>query len=529
MIKEQDMNSQYPSFNNNQHEWATRMPLSVQLQINAAYKDINRQITPGNVGTPAIDFPINTLSEDLRGIISTIHHETKAPEGLIASSLLSAMSLACQDLIDVKTPNGITYPSTLFIITRALSGERKSSVDSVIWKMIIEKQQELAMKFDSDCQQYEIEMNVWNIEKKAQSDLLVGAIKSRMDCDEIRNGLLKIEERKPCKPKQVKWMLNDVTSAAIKKSIVDYGGSLGVYSDEAGSLFSSDFLRKTADLNSLWGAKALNVERAASKSISDIDYRFGLSLMVQPDIFEDFLKKQGAQARASGFFARCLISQPISTQGTRFIVENDSNFCEENGEKIMSEFYERVSELLQRSLNRRSQCKIREFLSFSPEASKRWVDLYNQIENGLGPYGMFKQVSDFASKFMEHVSRVAAVLQYFSTKNTEITEHTLFSAIAIIEWYFSNFIKLFGENTTPDYIRNAEELKLWLQIQFSNVSVTSIKKNTIRQRGPYCIRDKDKLNHALTHLKNLGYISIVTIDRTQYVNLSVYPSGYKGL
>lgn len=529
MIEEINMYSQHPNVSDNQCELAMQMPLSVRLQFNTALKNINSQINPINPSAQTNDLPISTLTEDLRNIIYSARRDTQAPQGIILSSLLSVMSLSCQDVIDVKTPNGIVYPTSLFFITVAPSGERKSSVDNITTQAIIEKQQELEIKFDHECQQYEINMNVWNIEKKAQSDLLTSTIKSRGDCDEIRNGLLKIEERKPCKPKQTKWILSDVTSAAIKKSITTYGGSLGVFSDEAGSLFSGDFLRKTADLNSLWGAKPLNIERATSQSISDNDYRFGLSLMVQPEIFKDFLKKQGIQARSSGFFARCLISQPTSTQGTRFIVEDSSTSCTDKSTEIINSFSTRVSEFLQFGLNRRLDGKARECMSFSPEASKRWIAMYNQIEMALGESGILAPFSDFSSKFMEHVSRVAAVLEYFSSKNTNITDHTMFAAISIVEWYFSNFIKILDEKSTPDYIKNAEELKQWLQLQFNKIGESSIKKNTIRQFGPYCIRDKNKLNEALNHLKTIGFISVVSRGKTQYVEIPRYPYTYRGL
>lgn len=42
--------------------------------------------------------------------------------------------------------------------------------------------------------------------------------------------------------------------------------------------------------------------------------------MVQPDLFDNFIVREGKAARASGLFARCLVCQPDSMAGSREIV-----------------------------------------------------------------------------------------------------------------------------------------------------------------------------------------------------------------
>ncbi|MGN5114654.1 DUF3987 domain-containing protein [Aeromonas jandaei] len=65
------------------------------------------------------EFPIHVLEEQLQGVMRQIQQQTQAPLGLIASSVLSAMGLACQDLVDVSPKAGLIHPVSLFFITKA--------------------------------------------------------------------------------------------------------------------------------------------------------------------------------------------------------------------------------------------------------------------------------------------------------------------------------------------------------------------------------------------------------------------------
>ncbi|MGL4613579.1 MAG: DUF3987 domain-containing protein, partial [Shewanella sp.] len=65
------------------------------------------------------EFPVHALDDHLQGVIRQIHMQTQAPVGLIASSVLGAMGLACQDLVDVSPKAGLIHPVSLFFITKA--------------------------------------------------------------------------------------------------------------------------------------------------------------------------------------------------------------------------------------------------------------------------------------------------------------------------------------------------------------------------------------------------------------------------
>lgn len=463
------------------------------------------------------EFPIHVLEEQLQGVMRQIQQQTQAPLGLIASSVLSAMGLACQDLVDVSPKADLIHPVSLFIITKADSGERKTAVDELVMKPFRQLELLAEQQYRDAYEQYTIELSVWEEEQKACKKALHKAILAKGDASSEKQALRMVEAAKPPVPSNKKWLLNDVTSAAIKHAISAYGHTIGVFSDESAHLFASDFMRETSVLNSLWGAKPISAMRVSTQGATTIgDYRFSLSLMVQGPLFERFLDRQGEQARESGFFARCLLSEPHSTQGSRF-------FCDELSPgdvnaTSLNDFYHTVEKLLKASQMRRELGKPRMCLTLSPEARARWFEASNYVENNIGPFGEWREYRDFASKFMEHASRIAAVLHCFTKRSPVISDVSMHAAIVIVNWYFQHFIQQFKERTVPNDIREANELERWLEINLHRSQNGAFKKNDIRKFGPNCIRNKVKLERALNAPVNRMAVTQHQFNGTSYVN-----------
>lgn len=59
-------------------------------------------------------FPLNAFPQLLRETILDVRECTQAPVPLIASSVMSALSLSCQGLIDIKVNDTVLSPTSLF-------------------------------------------------------------------------------------------------------------------------------------------------------------------------------------------------------------------------------------------------------------------------------------------------------------------------------------------------------------------------------------------------------------------------------
>ena len=67
--------------------------------------------------------PLSGLPLCIAGAVSEVHEKVKAPISLVIASALGAISLACQDEIDVESGSGEIGPCSLFFLTVAESGD----------------------------------------------------------------------------------------------------------------------------------------------------------------------------------------------------------------------------------------------------------------------------------------------------------------------------------------------------------------------------------------------------------------------
>lgn len=76
-----------------------------------------------------LPYPIHELPALVRNAIEEVAEATQSPLALIAASALTAVSAAVQGLVSVERDEGLRGPASLFFLTLAASGERKTSSD----------------------------------------------------------------------------------------------------------------------------------------------------------------------------------------------------------------------------------------------------------------------------------------------------------------------------------------------------------------------------------------------------------------
>jgi hypothetical protein len=468
-------------------------------------------------------FPTAALDGKLQNVIHHLAQETQASPDLIASSVLGVMALACQDLFDISPKQNLRIPVSLYQIILAESGERKTTVDKILMTPIRDLERKLESVYLAEKKEHERAVNIWSVEHRA----LEKAFERSVTKDEDKNKKLCAEklqacwERKPVAPIRKRLLINDATRAAVKLALGTGWPSIGLISDEAGSILNGELLRDTPLLNSLWSGQSIEVDRATGDSFRIADARLGCMLMIQPKLFEDFVKRQGHQARASGFFARTLLCQPRSTIGQRFNRDNalshSFSIPPHSDPSSLEWFHSRASQLLEQGFERREHSRARICLTLSPEARFRWNEEYNRIESNISLFGPLKNFKDYASKQLEHVSRIAGVLEGFVTGGSSVSAETMFAAIQIASWYLDSFIHLMSDNTLPEEIQDANILYSWLERNHMRWINGVLPKNNILKFGPNPIRNKERLNRALGVLSFNGKIVLFKHGRTSCV------------
>ncbi|PKQ77428.1 hypothetical protein CJP16_12390 [Aeromonas sobria] len=462
-------------------------------------------------------FPFFVLPDELQKTIRYVQQETQASPDLIAASLLGVMALSCQDLFDISPTAQLRFPTSLYQVVLAESGERKSTVDKILMKPVRDLEGALEKQYQEDKQQHSIVMRLWQSELKALEKAFEREVVKGGPNTVSAQRLAECLGRKPIAPLRKRLLVSDATRAAVKLALGKGWPSLVLLSDEAGSILSGELLHDTPLLNSLWGAQPIEVDRATGDTFRIEDARFGAMLMVQPGLFKVYVNRQGRHARASGFFARTLLCQPTSTIGGRLHGPQQLFLSPISG-KHLEWCHERVLERLNQSFQRREEDAARTCLTLSPEAAAKWHAEYNRIESMCGKSGVLYEYNDYASKQPEHVARIAGVLEAFVTGNAIVSEHTMHAAIQLANYYLDSFIHLMADDALPEEMEDAVLLENWLHDKYGHHIIHDIPKNHLLKYGPNRLRNRERLDRALDNLLFKQKVLIYKRGKTTYVN-----------
>ena len=103
---------------------------------------------------PSDPYPISELGPILRPACEAIVRVMQPPPAIVGASLLAAASLAVQGLVDMVI-HGRRFPVTLWFVSVAESGERKSAVDAEATRAAREYEKELVAEFVDAMQAFE--------------------------------------------------------------------------------------------------------------------------------------------------------------------------------------------------------------------------------------------------------------------------------------------------------------------------------------------------------------------------------------
>lgn len=456
-------------------------------------------------------FPVHVFPPLIRNAIYEVEQHTQAPQALIAASVLGAISLACQNQIDVCRVNNLRSPVSLFLLTLAESGERKSSVDKILMKPLYQLEGEWFAQYSQERIIWKNNEVAFNLEKKALASKFKSDIRRDKDPSVTRDKLKILLENCPVEPVRLKLMFNDATPAAIKDYLCGAWRSVGIMSDEAGTIFNGYTLNELPFINKMWDGSTYSLERKISPERLIQDARVTLSLMVQPSVFKEYIERKGDMAKGIGFFARCLICQPYSTQGQRTITNP----------VISSEhlplFHNRLLEIVNNSAIDYKKGE-RICLRFSPEGEQRWITFYNKVESEMGTLGILTNFKDYASKMAENMARIAALLHHFNGDEGDISFLTTEAAVEISAWYVDEYIKLFSKPQEFTLISSeTDELYCWIKDYCYRYVVPYIRKNTILQYGPNKFRNRKKANELLSILYSQNKILAKKQGKTVFI------------
>ena len=260
-----------------------------------------------------VAYPLDALPAAIRGAVEEVHDAVQAPAEMVASSALAVASLAAQSLADVSRSRTLPGPCSLYFLTVAESGDRKSTVDRLMGRAVHAFQDEQRDAARLTLAAHTADVASWEAKRDATTDRMNGDAKKGNAIDGHRADLAQIEGEKPQSPRVPRLTYEDVTSEKLGKSLAMEWPSGGIFSSEGGAVLGGHSMGKDAIgrtlalLNKLWDGAPHIVDRATAPSFAVRGARMTISLQVQPHVLADFLDRDRGMSRGSGFLARFLV------------------------------------------------------------------------------------------------------------------------------------------------------------------------------------------------------------------------------
>lgn len=481
-------------------------------------------------------YPLGAFFKDEENAVREVGWRHKTPDSLNGPSMLSVMGIACGGLADIVLPidkdsvyeqqsasvlaeavseedaNGIPrVPLTLNIFTIAESGERKTTVDDAFAAQVFAHDAERDRKYEAEMAAYEAQHKIWLRIDRGLGRKLTALTMSGAPIDEIVDKIEAHAKKKPSAPRARHFVCSDISARGIAEALKGIGEAVALMSQEGAMLLRGEALKDLGLLNSISDGTTIRVNRGKGKCLRGYQPRMSTNIMVQPSEWLDYLKRSGVRARGIGYFARFLMTWPVSTQGSRILTGNEGRW------KYLLVFHSRVKELLEEYDRRIAEgVPRRDVLRFTREARDRWIDLVNHTEALIRPLAALSNVKDFAAKVCQITARVAGILHYFSGQTGGVTLDTLERAIAIVGWHLDEAQRLFSpEYQIPEELCEAEELRQYLyhwqqERRRANQESRFVLRSKVQTSA---LRGKGRFAAALGVLQDNGIVTVEYLDQ----------------
>lgn len=452
-----------------------------------------REIAPGAA------YPVHALGP-LRNAVEAVQGMTQAPVAIPAQSALAVASLAVQGFADVETLGG-ARPLSLFAMTIARSGERKSACDAPLMTALREHEREEAKASRDAMQSWQNAQALW---KGRRDHILKNAKNCKGESRAAAQADLEALGPEPDAPPSADRTVTEPTFEGLTKLFAHGQPSLGLFSDEGGQFLgghamNTDNRMKTlAAFNDLWQGNPIRRTRAGDGHATLHGRRLAVHLMVQPTVARTFMADP--LAADTGFLPRFLICEPPSAIGTRMQANARRD------DRTLEAFNARLRDILETALPMDPETRELQphTLGLTPEARKLLVSFADAIEVAQVPGGDLHHITGTASKAAEQAARIAGVLTMWRDIAAEqVAEPEMADGIALAQFYLTEASRLASAATVSVETDRAETLRRWLFEKWPEMEITV--RDVVRL-GPNSLRESPKARAALGIVEKHGWL-----------------------
>jgi len=467
----------------------------------------------------AFPYPVDALPALLRDAVQEVQAFVQAPGALVAASALAALSVAAQALVDVRRDAQLVGPTSVYLLSVADSGERKSTCDAIFSRPLRDWELERRAELSAEVAKADAAAAAYEAKK---TGLLDGIRLRRRKGQSVTEAERELELLVADAPRAVtlpRLLYSDATPEALAYSLANGWPSGAVLSAEAGAVFGSHgmgqdtILRNLALLNVLWDGGAMAIDRRSKPSFQLRGRRLTFGLMVQPEALRGFLDRAGTLPRGTGFLARFLIAWPESMQGSRHYREAPAVL------PAVERFARRIRALLDERLVTDAQGALTPpVIALTSAAQAAWISIHDCVEDELLPSGEYRDIRDVASKAAENVARLAALFHVLEEGPTgTVGVAAVAAATTIVTWHLGEARRLLTAIESSPTFAAAVRLDEWLRQDARESGCNRIPVRRVFQFGPRSARDSQIFKTSIALLAERGRARIEIEGRGRYV------------
>jgi hypothetical protein len=441
-----------------------------ELNLNAQANDAESPLPLLRETDGRSEFPVATLGPKLGAAAQALATAVQCPNAIAANAVLACAAVTVQGFANVRV-DGRKTPLSLYILTIASSGERKTAVDRLATAPIYNHQKLIQAEYNRQMKDYHAQIK--SLPKNA------------------------IEPDAPIDPTV---LISDFTTDAMIRNLIHGRPSQGIFMSEGGTFFGGyamgkeQRLRTSTMLSAVHSGEPISQTRVTGRHSAN-SRRLSAHIQAQPEVVRDFVGDEMLQAQ--GLLQRFLMSEPPSRIGSRLYTSHDIS-----RDPAYQAYIAQMNALLALQLPTDEDGDlIPRTIGLSEAAYELWIRAYNDIEQTSAPGGFLENYQAYASKLPEQILRIAGVICLFEEPDAiEVSETIMRGAISLAYYYLHEAMHLLVSPADCSLVR-AKELLEWLKRYHSPMALREIYRN-----GPKFVRSASVARELLDILIEHGWV-----------------------
>lgn len=409
-----------------------------------------------------MDKRFDKLPDDMKVAILVLEELHNIPESMALPVVLGVANLAAQAHYDVDSGKYGVRPISLFLLSMAATGGRKTTTFKElmvgIQDFLEQKRDELKdedLRYNLEKKKFEREERQWLKDSEDPLNLVLPPMPQRPAPMETADYTIN------------KGTLNGIVDTLKSQSFV------GLFSSEGGEFFNSHSFQggkneisraveMSASLTSMWDGTEIT-KTTGMERVKLFNRRVNMLFLLQTETVESMLNNPIFSEQ--GFVHRILITQSPKYNNKEWENSEESDVWEAKIRESLKGFHKKTRDLISRKLTLKPNKPFElepTLIRQTRESKQIYVDFYNKNLNRSS--GDLKNFAGFAERLHEHAIRIAGTLAAFEGL-TEITKEIAECSLDLIDFFIEQRLSLeLGiQNINPIQTQGTNKLVQWFE------------------------------------------------------------------